>query len=237
MKNDSILASFIKQAPYVYQPIFGLAPQEQPQTTKDKYRVRISTAVSRANEIYSICDRLKKIKKRNIKVLDLGCNAGYFSLHLAQKGADVIGLDYAQGFVNLCEYLAEANNIKTAKFVCGDVNKVLNSTDMEQFDLVLGLSIFHHLAYRTSFEEVRRLLKNISDKTDFLMEAAIKEEGEKWSNSLPSNYRDWLSDYSYIYEFARHRGLTENTSRPMLYGSNRYVMLGSVILDTNNFVA
>ena len=61
---------------------------------------------------------------------------------------------------------------------------MLGGTDMSQFDLVLGLSIFHHLAYRTSFEEVRQLIKKITAKTDFLMEAATREEGEKWSGSL-----------------------------------------------------
>ena len=237
MAKDNVLSGLIEKAPYVYQPIFGLDAQDQPETTKDKYRVRISTAISRAQEISSICSRLKKLKKRELKILDLGCNAGYFSLYLAKQGSNVVGLDYAKGFVDLCSYLARKNNIDNARFVCGDVNKVLSSNDMSQFDLVLGLSIFHHLAYRTSFEEVRELLKNITIKTDFLMEAAIREEGEKWSTSLPQNYRDWLSDYSFIYEFAKHRGLTENTSRPMLYGSNRFIMKDSIALDTDCYVS
>ena len=67
MATDSVLSALIEQAPYVYQPIFGLDAQDQPETTKDKYRVRISTAISRAQEISSICSRLKKIKNAKSK--------------------------------------------------------------------------------------------------------------------------------------------------------------------------
>ena len=38
-------------------------------------------------------------------------------------------------------------------------------------------------------------------------------------------------------EFAKHRGLTENTIRPMLYGSNRFIMKESIAIDTESFIS
>lgn len=43
------------------------------------------------------------IQRAKGRVLDIGCGAGRFSLHLQQKGFDVTGIDNSRGAVRVCK--------------------------------------------------------------------------------------------------------------------------------------
>jgi len=40
------------------------------------------------------------------KVLDIGCNAGYYSLELAKRGAQVTGIDLDEHYLNQAKWVA-----------------------------------------------------------------------------------------------------------------------------------
>jgi tRNA (mo5U34)-methyltransferase len=78
-------------------------------------------------------------------VLDVGCNAGYYSLEMKRRGADrVVGIDFDEG------YLAQA---RFAAAVCGfDIEfRRLSVYDVaalgERFDIVLFLGVSYHLRH------------------------------------------------------------------------------------------
>jgi tRNA (mo5U34)-methyltransferase len=80
------------------------------------------------------------------RVLDIGCNAGFYTFELARRGAQVMGID-----VNL-RYLKQAQ-WAAARFDLGDRVEFrhLQVYDLlhvgETFDLVLFMGVFYHLRY------------------------------------------------------------------------------------------
>jgi SAM-dependent methyltransferase len=82
------------------------------------------------------------------KVLDLGCNAGYWSLLAAQLGCDyVLGIDARQDHIDQANLVFEVKGIDRSRFSfrCGNVFDVLKE-DVGSFDIVLCLGLFHHIS-------------------------------------------------------------------------------------------
>jgi tRNA (mo5U34)-methyltransferase len=80
------------------------------------------------------------------RALDVGCNAGFYSLELARRGAHVVGLDLDE------HYLAEARRA-AERFGLADRVEVRRGTvfDLaraaERWDLVLCMGILDHVRY------------------------------------------------------------------------------------------
>jgi tRNA (mo5U34)-methyltransferase len=78
-------------------------------------------------------------------VLDIGCNAGFYSLELKRRGADrVVGIDSDEGYLAQARFAAEISgaNIEFRKM---DVYSV--AALQETFDLVLFLGVLYHLRH------------------------------------------------------------------------------------------
>lgn len=80
------------------------------------------------------------------KVLDIGCNAGFYSIELAKRGAEVTGIDLDEHYLKQARWTAK-------KFGLDDrVNfKQMQVYDLahteEDFDLVWFMGVFYHLRY------------------------------------------------------------------------------------------
>ncbi|MGC1000949.1 class I SAM-dependent methyltransferase, partial [Pantoea agglomerans] len=106
------------------------------------------SCLDRLEKISSVYNYISEEKGRPLKVLDLGCAQGFFSLNLAELGAIVTAIDYSQPNIDVCNKLASENNNLKVEFFLGSIETVINERVMEgEFDLVLGLSVFHHLVY------------------------------------------------------------------------------------------
>lgn len=80
------------------------------------------------------------------RVLDLGCNAGFWSLAAIEAGADfVFGLDGRQTYIDQANLVFEQKGIERSSysFVRGDV---LEHELGDDFDVVLCLGLMDHLA-------------------------------------------------------------------------------------------
>jgi tRNA (mo5U34)-methyltransferase len=78
-------------------------------------------------------------------VLDLGCNAGYFSLQMKKRGATVTGIDVTPSFINQAEFIAEFFGLDIDYRVTNVYQYLLQNKNM--FDYVLFLGLFYHLRY------------------------------------------------------------------------------------------
>ena len=80
------------------------------------------------------------------RVLDLGCNAGFWALQAIEAGADfVLGVDGGRSYLDQAELVFEAKGIERSRyrFEHGDV---FEHALTEQFDIVLCLALLDHVA-------------------------------------------------------------------------------------------
>ncbi len=83
---------------------------------------------------------------RGRRVLDLGCNAGFWSLQAMHAGADfVLGLDIQDTFIQQAKLVFEASRIDPARYSFERANVFERPID-ERFDVVLCLGLFEQTA-------------------------------------------------------------------------------------------
>ncbi|MHB8533349.1 MAG: class I SAM-dependent methyltransferase [Solirubrobacteraceae bacterium] len=81
-----------------------------------------------------------------LRVLDLGCNAGFWSLQAVEAGADfVCGVDGRRMHVEQAELVFEAKGIDPGRFRFEEAN-IFTHDFRERFDVVLCLGLMYHIA-------------------------------------------------------------------------------------------
>jgi ubiquinone/menaquinone biosynthesis C-methylase UbiE len=77
------------------------------------------------------------------RVLDLGCGWGTFTLALAPKVREVVGVDFSARSVELCERRAQDLGIRNASFLQADAGET--GLPEQSFDTVLAADLLEHL--------------------------------------------------------------------------------------------
>jgi len=78
-------------------------------------------------------------------VLDIGCNAGFYSIEMKKRGAKrVLGVDTDDHYLTQAKFAAQTLGVEIELQKCSvyDVDKIEG-----QFDLVLFMGLFYHLRY------------------------------------------------------------------------------------------
>src|SRR5262249_34105431 len=82
---------------------------------------------------------------RGKSVLDIGCNAGFYSIEMKRRGADrVLGIDSDETYLAQARFAARANGA-AIEFRRISVYRVAELR--ERFDLVLFLGVLYHLRH------------------------------------------------------------------------------------------
>lgn len=80
------------------------------------------------------------------RALDIGCNAGFYSFELAQRGAQVTGIDVNPHYLEQAHWARARYGLE--KKVTFRLMQVYDlARDSEQYDLVLFMGVFYHLRY------------------------------------------------------------------------------------------
>ncbi|HET7369322.1 MAG TPA: TIGR04290 family methyltransferase [Gammaproteobacteria bacterium] len=80
------------------------------------------------------------------RVLDIGCNAGFYSFKLARRGADVLGIDEDRHYLRQARWARRHFGLgQRVRFRQMGVYEL--GAMREQFDLVLFLGVLYHLRY------------------------------------------------------------------------------------------
>ena len=92
----------------------------------------------------SILDRYHELFKipHGDRVLDIGCGTGAFAYCLAERGYEVVGVDFSSSMLKAA---SKSTKGKSIEFVQGDVTKGLNFPDAS-FDLVFSSLVLHGLS-------------------------------------------------------------------------------------------
>lgn len=216
--NSASLIELVERLPEIYQPLYG-----HPELSDNPSR----SCDDRLIHIGALHDAMREKLGRPVRVLDLGCAQGYISLNLADRGADVLGIDYLEANVDVCRQLAMEHPALLARFEHGQIEHCIETLESDQFDLVLGLSVFHHICHLLGVETTTRLLTNLAALTAVsVFELALAGEPLYWAKSLPSDERTLLAGFAFVHELAYFPTHLSQLSRPLYVASSRYWYLG-----------
>ena len=77
------------------------------------------------------------------RVLDLGCGWGTFCWALGHRVTEMVGVDFSQKSIDLCERRLADAPIEGVSFLCADARDT--GLEAESFDLVIGADLVEHL--------------------------------------------------------------------------------------------
>jgi len=116
---------------------------------------------------------------RGKSVLDIGCNAGFFSFEMKRRGAQrVVGIDIDSRYLAQAQLAAEilGLDIEWRKLSAYEVGKL-----QESFDLVLFTGVFYHLRYPVlALDTIRRHVVR-----DLLVFQSMLRGGDEVANLAP----------------------------------------------------
>ncbi len=130
---------------------------------------------------------IKEGKIKPCKVIDVGCGEGRYSVYLAKKGFDVLGIDLSETAIQRSKEYARTVRSK-AKFESMDIADLSNLS--EKFDFVFEWALLHHILppQRQKYaKDISRILKSggkylsvcFNDNTPQLSVASQDETGKK----------------------------------------------------------
>jgi tRNA (mo5U34)-methyltransferase len=80
------------------------------------------------------------------RALDIGCNAGYYAVELAARGAEVTAIDHDPHYLDQARWVAELfgvdDRVRLRRMQVYDLAR-----ETQRFDLVLFMGLFYHLRY------------------------------------------------------------------------------------------
>ncbi|MCP4347911.1 MAG: class I SAM-dependent methyltransferase [Desulfobacterales bacterium] len=101
---------------------------------------------------------IKEFDHGRKKLLDFGCGQGVTSVRFAKIGYDVWGFDISPDNINIAKRHAEkygfGDKISFSVYTAEHLNYY-----PEQFDIIVGIDILHHVEIRSAVKECHRILK------------------------------------------------------------------------------
>jgi SAM-dependent methyltransferase len=223
-QNYQSLKDAVAILPEIYQPIYN-----HPELYNDSSRV----CADRLIYIKNIYDSLSKKLGRSLRVLDLGCAQGFISLTIASWGATVKGIDFLDKNIAVCQILMKEFPNYKVQFECNQIENCIETLKSGEYDLVLGLSVFHHLCNIHGWEYVREKINVLAQNISVgIYELALRDEPLYWAKSLPIDFRFLLSGYSCVKTIAMSKTHLSDIKRPLCFASNKYVFFSPNILIT-----
>ncbi len=83
---------------------------------------------------------------RGWRVLDVGCNAGFYSFELAKRGAEVVAVDLDPHYLRQAQWAARQFGLQD-RIAFRQMQVYDLARSREQFDLVWFMGVFYHLRY------------------------------------------------------------------------------------------
>lgn len=155
---------------HAYQPLYGLEDQDRPDIRPVLHRWA-------AMEPYV---------PRKGSALDVGCQNGWFTHKLAERGLVSLGVDSHPRDVRVARYLGDWNDLDGLAFARMEVTPE-TARALPSFDVVLCLSVFHHLVRFHNLEYATATMRALADNTRdrlFFETGQPNETSMKWAGEL-----------------------------------------------------
>jgi hypothetical protein len=103
---------------------------------------------------------------QGLRMLDLASAEGAHSIKLAMAGAEVLGVEGRQLYVDRAKFAAKVLGVETVSFQQGDVRQV-NRSAIGTFEFILFSGILHHLG-QNDFEGMIKTLADLTEDSLFI---------------------------------------------------------------------
>ncbi len=142
-------------------------------------------------------------------VLDLGCAEGYFVCRVARDyGCFVLGVDADVRRLTIAQNVSLLNKSERAGFMYAHITPDF-LRKLPRFNVVIFLSVLHHIMYEHGVDYAREFMKIIREKTAKSLIFDMGQSNETsmhWATLLPDmgpNPHEWIA------EFIRSCGFSE----------------------------
>lgn len=98
----------------------------------------------RLRRIVQVISDLKPLPWSELRILDLGCFTGMFTMELAKRGAQVVAIEGREANIEKARFAKEKLELNNVTLIQDDVRN-LGVRDYGLFDIVLCLGILYHL--------------------------------------------------------------------------------------------
>lgn len=208
------VASLVARLPEVYQPIYGYPELSGAASRETKDRLE---------DIKGVYEALSIRLGRPLRVLDLGCAQGFISLSLASMGASVVAVEMLPENVELCRKLGALNPELDINFVEGRIEEFVPTLESDSFDLVLLLSVIHHVAFHVSPEIAVSTVERIRSCAPVLLaELALADEPLYWAGALPADPVIIFGSAVFVRELRQSGTHLSEIKRPLYFVSDHY---------------
>jgi SAM-dependent methyltransferase len=124
-----------------------------------------------------------------LSTLDIGCNDGYFTFRMAERGGLAVGVDSGSVQIDNAQDLARLHKIPNAVFARIDIDD-RSISGLPRVDLVICLSIFHHWARKLGEENAKGIMRRLAERTRRYM---VFETGQPDETNT-----DWAKDLLFM---------------------------------------
>lgn len=151
-----------------YQPVYGIdSDQDSP----------------RRDLLLQNCDFVERhfnsiLRKQQVRILDVGSNAGFVTFTLAKTFPQILGAEINPAAIGLCSLLAQKMK-SPARFASVDILKMIDSgdVDFENIDCVLLFNVIHQMIFARGLSYVQTALKKIVQSVDVVfVELATRDQ-------------------------------------------------------------
>jgi ubiquinone/menaquinone biosynthesis C-methylase UbiE len=129
----------------------------------DRWATEIDTAETLVDESFTAVTAMENNYIRNAfgdvrgkRLLDYGCGASEAGVYFAKQGASVVGVDVSDGMLEAAKKLAGHHGvtIETRQVTSAHI-----PADENEFDLIYGNGVLHHVALDDAIPELARVMK------------------------------------------------------------------------------
>lgn len=151
-------------------------------------------------------------------LLDLGCAEGYFVRSAAVEcGCVALGVDADLRRLTLAESFSTLDRVQGAGFMLAELTPALLQK-LPRFDLVVFLSVMHHIMYECGVDHAREIAALVRSKTNkvLIFDMGQSDETEhEWAGALPDMGADphaWIREFLLSAGFSSVDKLAETDS-------------------------
>ncbi len=132
--------------------------------------------------VQEVCRHVDNYAKgRSLRILDVGCGTGNYSMELSRRGHKVVGIDFSPSMLNRAQQKMD-NGSEWPQFLFNDLSKILPFID-DSFDAVICINVLYTIPDHEKFiEELRRVARRpslivmVNSRKPLSLQSAIKHQ-------------------------------------------------------------